>query len=845
VIVAHLSDLHLGFRAYGRVERGVDVRERDVAAAWERAVQELVRLTPDVVVVAGDVFDRPDPPAGALVALSRGLELLRSSLPQAPVLMVAGPRDTPRRPGDPGALAVLDTFPNVEAAAGLPRSILLERLELHASLIPYRAAVREPTVLPEPDPRARWNLLVLHAREGATDERGLFVDPADWNYVALGGEHRRRQVLGNVQYSGSLERVSLDPWEEAADEKGFVTVDLERGETTFHAVPGRAVAALAPIRVAPGDPERLRRRVQEVTREVPGGIGGKIVRLRLEGVEPEDLLCLQGDQLHNLRQRALHLAVEAGHEPRVPAETWLPADGPALLREALAAELSRDGVESEAALDLVRALVPEPPQGRAPPAPVGSLEAVDGDVAGVGRVSTSVRPGLTAIIGGAGRSRRAVAGVLVSAAGAAEGALGRLWAGRGGETLDGAVHVAVEAVGEARGLGVVTAALERARDMGAPEPRPQRRAADHPNGAVRVDPELVSAELRSAERELRAIRADAAEVDGDLEVATMDWHRERQDAETTLHAYRDRARELNARIRKMESAGPKAPCPTCGRVLESHYEEVMGELKEEWEGIVQDGSWWKRRWEQLELKPMHLQELEQRSLRLHAALEATSERVEILRTRLSELKGAGLRVVPDVEGPLGEIAMALHRLREARLARARDLLLSRASRYLGRISGGRILAVTWSDEGAQLQGDEGPLAPLSEEDLAAGRLAVRLAAVSLVAGEGQVLASLVLEEPFDRLDAEAAMRTLVLLRKLLREVPRIILVSRGDAVDARPELFDTVLEVRDDAGSGSAALRPAPAGAGRVFLRNLQPSGPLFRPTRVRGETHGGVSPEA
>ena len=57
---------------------------------------------PDVVIVAGDVFDRPDPPAGALVVLSRGLELLRASLPDTPVLMVAGPRDTPRRPGDPG-----------------------------------------------------------------------------------------------------------------------------------------------------------------------------------------------------------------------------------------------------------------------------------------------------------------------------------------------------------------------------------------------------------------------------------------------------------------------------------------------------------------------------------------------------------------------------------------------------------------------------------------------------------------------------------------------------------------------------------------------------------------------
>ncbi|HKJ01408.1 MAG TPA: hypothetical protein VJ997_03105, partial [Longimicrobiales bacterium] len=361
------------------------------------------------------------------------------------------------------------------------------------------------------------------------------------------------------------------------------------------------------------------------------------------------------------------------------------------------------------------------------------------------------------------------------------------------------------------------------RDMGAPgAPNAAGGAAQKERGAgaVRVDPDLVAAELRSAERELRAIRADAAEVDGDLEVATMDWHRERQDAETTLHAYRDRARELKARLRHMETAGPTAPCPTCGRVLESHYDEVKGELQAEWEAVVQDGSWWKRRWEQLELKPAHLQELEQRSLRLHAALEGTSERVELLRARLGDLDGSGgVRADPAGGGPLGEAAGALLRLREARLVRAREVLLSRASRYVGRISGGRILAVTWREGVAQLQGDAGALAPLSEEDLAVGRLAVRLAAAGLVAGEGQVLASLVLEEPFDRLDAESALRTLVLLRGLLRDLPRIVLVTRGDAVDARPELFDSVLEVRDDAGSGSAALRPAPSGAGRVILR--------------------------
>ena len=121
MILAHLSDLHLGFRAYGRIDRGVDIRERDVSVAFERALQGIIRINPDIVVVSGDVFDRPDPPASAVVVLARGLERLRSSLPETPVFMVAGPRDTPRQLGNPGALAVLDSFPNVEAASDLTR----------------------------------------------------------------------------------------------------------------------------------------------------------------------------------------------------------------------------------------------------------------------------------------------------------------------------------------------------------------------------------------------------------------------------------------------------------------------------------------------------------------------------------------------------------------------------------------------------------------------------------------------------------------------------------------------------------------------------------------------------
>jgi DNA repair exonuclease SbcCD nuclease subunit len=826
VIVAHLSDLHLGFRAYGRVERGADVRERDVAAAFERASQEIVRLRPDVIVIAGDVFDRPDPPASAVVSLARGLEVFRASLPDAPVLMVAGPRDTPRREGDPGALAVFDTFTNVQASTGLPSSILIERLDLHASLVPYRAVLREPPAVPEPDPRMRWNLLVVHAQEIGRTDRGLHVVPEEWSYVALGGEHRRRTVSARARYAGALERVALDPWSEAADEKGFLTVDLRSGHMAFHAIPGRPVVALAPVKVARGDAEHVRRKVLEVTAEVPGGIAGKIVRLKLEGAAPSDLLALQGQPLRELRGKALHLAVEAGKELKVPAEAWLPAHAPKLLRDAAAAELERDGRLDEAAKEILAQVIPD--GDAAVSEAFGDIEALDGDVPGLGRVSTSIPPGVTALVGGGGRGRRALLELLVATEpNARTSPIGLIWSGAEPETLEGALHRAIDAVAASRGLSVVESALATSRGPSSGS-KPPRAMTSPSRGAVRVDPEQVAAEFRTSERELRAVRADVAEVDGDMEVATMDWLRERQDAETTLQTYRDQAKELRTRIRRMESAGPESPCPTCGRLLQSHYDEVLAALRDQWESVVQDGSWWRSRWEQLEMKPPSLQDLEGRSMRLHAALEAGSERVELLRARLGELDEVTTATTRGA-GAGGAVATVLERLLTARRARAADLLLQRASRFVCQITGGRILAIGWNGEAVRLEGSEGPLTPMSEEDLATGKIAIRLAGASLVAAAGRVLASLAVEEPFDRLDRETQMRTVALARELLDGIPRVVLFSRGDVVDACPELFDYVLEVREEEAGGGPPLRPVLAGPGRItFEVPVQP-----KPTRV------------
>jgi DNA repair exonuclease SbcCD nuclease subunit len=325
MIVAHLSDLHLGYRAYDRQEQGRNVRELDVERAFGRALEAVVALEPGLVVISGDVFDRPDPSSTAVVALARGLEVLRESLPETPVVMVAGSSDTPLRGGGPGALAAFDTIPGVEAAFGDMRALKFRDGELHVLLVPHRALMRRPPPLLEPDASARWNVLAVRAQVGGGDAgpeahrggggqgrpagAGVPLGRGDWDYVALGHEHGHRVVAPAMAYAGSLERIGPDPWREAAEEKGFVSADLPTGSVRFHPVGGRPVVELAGIRVRPGDPAHVGRRVREVVSETPGGIDGKIVRMRIQGLPGGAPPNLDDELLESLGSRALHLSV--------------------------------------------------------------------------------------------------------------------------------------------------------------------------------------------------------------------------------------------------------------------------------------------------------------------------------------------------------------------------------------------------------------------------------------------------------------------------------------------------------------------------------------------------------
>lgn len=473
-----------------------------------------------------------------------------------------------------------------------------------------------------------------------------------------------------------------------------------------------------------------------------------------------------------------------------------------------------------------------------------------------GEVSLKLGPGLVAVVGSDGRVRRDVHQLL---AGETEGVrrttrprvpdpvltrlspeLRRLLES-GGESqrAEQVVEAGTRSLGLLAGLDRLEAArLRLVRLQGTADPP---AVADTEALMARIrELEEAPAELEALEEDLRELRGNDAEVVGDVEAATMEWLRERQDAETQLGAYRDRARELKERLSELHDAGSDATCPTCDRPLADHAEAVLERLQDEWESVVQDGSWWRRRREQLELKPERLQELEGRALRLHAETEALADKVDEVRERVRALEEARLRLAERVGGRGGpdgstasgaavpeavwaEVDRALSRAaREVREA-SRAMLLDRMSRILARITGGRVLSAAWSEAGRlDLFGIEGSLHPPSEEDAAAAHMAARLAAAQTVcARAGTPFPPLILHEPFDRLDEAVKVRTVALLKEMVEPgsvFEQILVVTGSQVVDLYPEAFDLIVEVRREALSGPASFQMVPAGLGNLSL---------------------------
>ncbi|MGY1747107.1 exonuclease SbcCD subunit D [Blastococcus sp. SYSU D00695] len=259
----HTSDWHVGRSLHGT----------DLLREQEEVLTELARVVAaegvDVVLVAGDVYDRAVPSADATAVLDRVLTRLRAA--GATVVLTPGNHDSARRLGFASGLLSVSGVHVRATTAGLDEPVLLadEHGEVAVYGLPYlepeiardelgvAGARSHEAVLTAAMERVRADLflrpgtrsvVLAHAFVGgglpSESERDISVGGVDRvpvpvfdgvDYVALGHLHRPQTLTERLRYSGSPLAYSFG---EAGQAKQAWLVDLDAsGLAGVRAVP--------------------------------------------------------------------------------------------------------------------------------------------------------------------------------------------------------------------------------------------------------------------------------------------------------------------------------------------------------------------------------------------------------------------------------------------------------------------------------------------------------------------------------------------------------------------------------------------------------------------------------
>ncbi len=289
----HVSDLHLG-----KVLHGVSMLENGDQPYWIDRFLELVReQRPDAVLIAGDVYDRGSPSAGAVEQLSRLVEGLAEQ--DVCVLLTAGNHDSGQRLAFARELLARQ---NVHIAGTVEREMVRVTLTdefgpVNFLLMPYvfpaaaaralrddgirdyDAAVRRLLDAQETDSSER-NVLIAHQNVtafGAEAERGGsesavggvgqvdFTAFDAFDYVALGHIHAAYPVGRDaVRYAGSPMCYHFNETRQA--KKGPLLVELrEKGAPVR--IETLEIPPLHPMREMRGPAEELRQAELDCKRE--------------------------------------------------------------------------------------------------------------------------------------------------------------------------------------------------------------------------------------------------------------------------------------------------------------------------------------------------------------------------------------------------------------------------------------------------------------------------------------------------------------------------------------------------------------------------------------------------
>jgi DNA repair exonuclease SbcCD nuclease subunit len=331
VNVAHLADLHLGFRQYHRqTPAGFNQREADVAQAFRRAIDAVIAARPAAVVVAGDVFHSVRPSNPAILDAFRQFHRLRQALPDSPLIIIAGDHDTPRSI-ETGSILTLFESLGADVVTDTARRLVYPGLDLSVLAVPHAALIAGERPELRPTGPERHQMLVIHADfegmplsdRGTVDYGGALLPREElirgsWSYVAMGHYHVQREVAPRVWYSGALEYVSPNPWGQVADErdqeiegKGWLLVDLATGMVTRKPVAAsRRVIELLPLDGSGRTAAELDAMVASAVAAIPKGYRDQIIRQMIRNVPRHIGREMNHAAIRAIRAEALHFQLD-------------------------------------------------------------------------------------------------------------------------------------------------------------------------------------------------------------------------------------------------------------------------------------------------------------------------------------------------------------------------------------------------------------------------------------------------------------------------------------------------------------------------------------------------------
>lgn len=310
--IVHVSDTHLGYAAYRKVdeETGLNQREVDAYDAFEQFVDKVLELKPDAVLHSGDLFDSVRPTNRALTFTLD--QLIRLTEAGIPVVVIAGNHSTPRLRETGSVLRVFDHIRGINPVyRGRLERIEIGDMTVHAMPHTEGDNLHEQLQLLKPSRERKYDVAMIH---GGIVGLGVFkMDEfneqlintsylrPDFDYIALGHFHECSEVLHNACYSGSTERFSFS---EARQKKGFLEVDLEKGSRTFHELQTRPMLDLGPLDANKMDHSSLQKEIVDLleSRELQG----KIVRLVVRNIPSSSYRALDFHHIDQLSSSAMH-----------------------------------------------------------------------------------------------------------------------------------------------------------------------------------------------------------------------------------------------------------------------------------------------------------------------------------------------------------------------------------------------------------------------------------------------------------------------------------------------------------------------------------------------------------